>query len=127
MRTPNTQRGMTMWSLLFVLGVIAITVFLILKLLPVYLGDMKVKSALESVSRESDVGSMNKSDIGEAIRKRLEIDNVDDLDLSKVMTITPRGRNRVIRIQYSSTVPMVANISALLEFDHQVEVRGSGE
>jgi len=118
---------MTMWSLLFVLGVIAITVFLILKLLPGYLGDMKVKSALESVSRESDVGSMNKSDIGEAIRKRLEIDNVDDLDLSKVMTITPRGRNRVIRIQYSSTVPMVANISALLEFDHQVEVRGSGE
>lgn len=127
MSTMKNQRGMTMWSLLFVLGVIALIVFLILKLLPVYLADMKVRSALDGLSRQSDVGSMSKTEIGAALGKRFEIDNVDHVNLTKDMTITARGRNRAIRIKYEAVVPMVANISALLEFDHQREVRGSGE
>lgn len=127
MKVLNNQRGMTMWSLLFVLGVIATIVFLVLKLLPVYLADMKIRSALDSLTRQSDVGSMSKGDISEALRKRFEIDNVDHVDLGKDMTITARGRNRTIRIKYEAVVPMVANVSALMDFDHQREVKGSGE
>jgi hypothetical protein len=127
MRTLNDHRGMTMWSLLFVLGMIALVVFLILKLFPVYMADMKVNSALDSLVRTADVGSMSKSDISEALRKRFEIDNVDHIDLGKDMTITPRGRSRLIRIKYDAVVPMVGNISALMEFNHEREVRASGE
>ena len=127
MRTMKNQRGMTMWSLLFVLGVIAFIVFLILKLLPVYLADMKVRSALDSLTRQTDAGSMSKGDIAEGLRKRFEIDNVDHVDLGKDMTITARGRNRTIRIKYEAVVPMMGNVSALMEFDPQREVRGSSE
>lgn len=127
MRVLKNQRGMTMWSLLFVFGIIAVAVFLILKLLPVYLADMKITSALDSLARTADVGSMSKADISEALRKRFEIDNVDHVNLGKDMTIGARGRNRVIRIKYEAVVPMIANVSALMEFDHQREVRGSGE
>ncbi len=123
----KNQRGMTMWSLLFVLGVIALIVFLVLKLLPVYLADLKVRSALDSVARQNDSGSMSKGEIIEGLAKRFDIDNVEHVDLSKDLTITARGRVRVIRIKYEAVVPMVANVSALLDFDHQREVRGSGQ
>jgi hypothetical protein len=123
----KNQRGMTMWSLLFVLSMIALVVFLVLKLLPVYLADMKVRSALDSVTRQSDAGSMSKGELIEGLAKRFDIDNIEHVNLGKDLTITARGRNRSIRIKYEAVVPMVGNVSALMEFDHQREVRGSGE
>jgi hypothetical protein len=63
--------------------------------------------------------------VKEAIRKRLEIDSADELfDLNKILTVEPRGKMKSIRINYESVVPMAFNISALLSFDHAIEVRG---
>lgn len=125
MQNPKRQSGMTMWSLLFVLGTLAFFLFLLFKLIPPYLGDMKVKSALESLGRQPDAGAMTVSEIQEAIRKRLEIDSADDFDLSKSLTVTAKGRTKVIRINYESVTPMLYNVSALLTFDHSIEVRGT--
>lgn len=124
MQNPRRQSGMTMWSLLFVLGTLAFFLFLTFRLLPPYLGDMKVKGALESLGRQPDAGSMSAGEITEAIRKRLEIDSADDFDLGNSLTITARGKNKVIRISYESVTPIFFNVSALLTFDHSIEVRG---
>ena len=125
MRNPKRQSGMTMWSLMFVLGTLAFFIFILFKLLPPYMSDFKVKAALESLGRQSDAGSMTVPEIKEAIRKRLEIDSADDFDLDGSLTVVPRGRAKVIRINYESVTPMAFNISALLTFDHSIEVRGA--
>ena len=128
MQNLKHQSGMTMWGLLFVLGTLAFFLFLGFKLFPPYMTDFKVKSALDSLAQQSDAGTMSVADIREAIRKRLEIDSADDLfDLNKVLTVEPRGRVKVIRFSYESVIPMAFNISALLDFDHSVEVRGSDQ
>jgi hypothetical protein len=124
MQNPKRQSGITMWGMLFVLGTLAFFLFLTFKLLPPYLGDMKIKSALEGLGRQPDAGSMSVPEITEAIRKRLEIDSADDFDLANSLTVTARGKNKVIRINYESVTPMVFNVSALLTFDHSIEVRG---
>ena len=124
MQNLKRQSGMTMWSLLYVLGTLAFALFLFFKLLPPYLTDIKIKSALESLGRQPDAASMSKGDISEAIRKRLEIDSADSFDLSSTLTVEARGSSKVIRIAYETTVPVMFNISALLNFDHRVEVRG---
>jgi hypothetical protein len=36
-----------------------------------------------------------------------------------------RGKAKIIRINYETVVPMAFNISALLTFDHSIEVRGT--
>lgn len=123
MQVPKRQSGMTMWGMLFVLGTMAFFLFLLFKLIPPYLGDFKVKSALESLGRQPDAGTMTIRDIQEAIRKRLEIDSADNFDLSNSLSVTAKGRNKVIRINYESVTPIALNISALLTFDHSIEVR----
>lgn len=125
MQVPKRQSGMTMWSMLFVLGTMAFFLFLLFKLIPPYLGDFKVKSALESLGRQPDAGSMAIGEIKEAIRKRLEIDSADDFNLETSLTVTARGKNKVIRINYESVTPMISNVSALINFDHSIEVRGA--
>jgi len=124
MQNLKRQSGMTMWSLLYVLGTLAFALFLFFKLLPPYMTDFKVRSALESLSRQPDAAAMSKGDISEAIRKRLEIDSADNFDLGDSLTVEVRGNSKVIRIEYEAKVPMMSGISALLHFDHRVEVRG---
>jgi hypothetical protein len=125
MQNPKRQAGMTMWGMLFILGTLAFSLFLFFKLLPPYMDDFKIKSALDSLARQPDAGTMTVPQVKEAIRKRLEIDSADELfDLNKILTVEPRGKMKSIRINYESVVPMAFNISALLSFDHAIEVRG---
>lgn len=125
MQSKSKQRGMTFWSMLFVLGVIAVAMFLIFKLFPVYMGDFKVKSALNSLAKQQDIASMSKTEIAYALEKRFDVDDIRNVDLKHNLTIEPRGKARVVRIHYEVLVPLVANISALVEFDHSREVAGS--
>jgi hypothetical protein len=127
MQYPKRQSGMTMWGMLFVLGTFAFFLFLLFKLVPPYLDDFKVKSALESLGRQPEVGTMTPGEISEALRKRLEIDSYDSFDLSKSLTIEPKGRKKIIRISYETVVPMVSNISVLIDFDHRIEVRDADQ
>ena len=125
MQYPKRQSGMSMWSLLFVVGTLTFSLFLLFKLIPPYMDDFKVKSALESLGRQPEAGTMAIGEIKEAIRKRLEIDSADNFNLENSLTVTARGRTKVIRINYESVTPMLFNVSALLTFDHSVEVRGA--
>jgi len=127
MQNRKHQSGMTMWGMLFVLGTLAFFLFILFKLIPPYLDDFKIKSALESLGSQPEVSTMSPGDISEAIRKRLEIDSFDSFDLGKSLSIQPKGRMKVIRISYETVVPMVSNISVLLDFDHSIEVRGSDQ
>jgi hypothetical protein len=124
MQNPKRQTGMSIWSMLFTLGTLAFFLFLFFRLLPSYIDDFKIASALSSLARQPDAGSMTLPQVKEAIRKRLEIDSADNFDLEKTLTVEPRGKMKSIRINYESVVPMAFNISALLNFDHAIEVRG---
>lgn len=125
MRIPKRQSGMTMWGMLFVLGTLAFFLFILFKLIPPYLDDLKINSALESLGRQPDVGTMPIGEIKEALRKRLEIDSIDSFNLENSLTIAARGKTKVVRINYESVTPLLFNASILLTFDHSIEVRGA--
>ena len=122
MNLKSRQQGMTMWSLTFVLGVIAFVIFLIFKLLPPYVEDMKVRAALDGIARQDNAGAMTRAEIASALSKRFDIDNVDTVKPDQHLTVENKGRTKIIRISYETVIPMVANISLLLEFNHQKEV-----
>ena len=122
MRCRNRQRGMTIWGWTFVLAVLAFVLFLLFKLFPPYMNDFKVRNALDSTARDQNIASMTKRDIREAFYKKFDIDDIKHVNLTENVTIESRGRTKVIRISYEVVVPMVFNISALLEFDHAREV-----
>ena len=116
------QQGMTFWGLASILAALAFFLFLLFKLLPPYLADLKVSTALDGLARQPDAGSMSKGEITASLSKRFDIDDVTHVRLDQDLTIELRGRTKVIRIRYEAVVPMAFNISALLEFDHVAEV-----
>lgn len=125
MRSKKYQRGMSIWSMSFVVGVFAFIIFLIFKLFPPYMEYFKVVKALDSLAQSSDIAAMSKADMVTALARRFDIDNVD-LDPAKNLYLEPRGRgSRLMRIHYENVVPLFYNVSLLLEFEHAKEVRGA--
>ncbi len=119
----NKENGITMWGMLMIALIVAFFALLIIKLVPTYLMDMKVKSALDGVSRQSQQSNMSNAAIKSALYKRFDIDNVSEteIDLKRDVTFIKKGRNRVIKIKYEVVTPMFGNLSVLVEFDHEAE------
>jgi len=121
MHSQKSQAGMTMWSAAFVIGTLAFFLFLGFKLLPPYIEDMKVRSALDGLARDPGVASMSRADLIAALDKRFDIDSVTTVKPAQNLFLENRGKTRVIRVTYEAVVPLFYNISALLEFNHTRE------
>lgn len=118
------QRGMTMWSALFVIGTLAFFLFLFFKLLPPYLEDFKVRSAMDSLMREPGVEGFSKADLMERLDKRFDIDNITNVKPNQV-EIKPRGKVKTIALNYEVVVPIFYNVSALIEFTNERQTRST--
>lgn len=119
----HLQRGMTMWSAAFVVGVGAVFLFLLFKLLPPYYEDFKVRTALDGLARESNAGTMSRGELAARLEKRFIIDSVTNVKPSQHLIVQPQGRTTVLRVSYEVVVPLAYNVSALLEFDHARTIR----
>lgn len=114
----NQQRGMTMWSAAFVIGVGAFFLFLLFKLLPPYYEDFKIRTALDGLAREPNAAALSPRELAERLQRRFIIDSVRNVKPLQDLRVQPQGRARVLRVSYEVVVPLAYNVSALLEFDH---------
>ncbi len=120
MNPKSRQRGVTMWGMFMISLMVVFFALLLFKLLPPYLQDLKVKTALDSVEEQARSG-MSNPEIMTALRKRFDIDDIEHVELSDI-TIQRRGNFKVINIEYEAVVHLVLNISALMDFEHSAEV-----
>lgn len=127
-RMHPTQRGMSMWGFLAVTVLFVFFVLLLLKLLPPYLEDAKVSTAIENVARQPGSGGLGRKEIEQALERRFEIDDITRVNLADHLSIerVKDGQGNIIRIQYEVVVPLVYNMSALLNFDHSAVAGGAG-
>lgn len=119
------QDGMTMWGMAVVIALIVFFTLLGLKLTPPYLENFKVKSILKSIGKQADAGSASREQLIEMLQKRFDIDEVHGVELRNDLKVENRGRSaKVISIAYEVRVPLAYNISALLDFNDSIEVKG---
>jgi len=120
--TISKQNGMSFWSLMVVVAVFSFFLLLFFKLFPPYTEHAKIKAALESIARQPDAGSMEKSQIKVAFERRFNIEDISDIDLNKNLVVEKSPSSMTIRIFYERRVPIAYNISALLQFDDTAQV-----
>lgn len=123
MKLRSRQSGVTMWAMISISVLVIFFGLLVIKLVPPYLADLKVRGALASIEREAKGRNMNNAQILLALEKRFDIDSVTHVNVREDVVIERRGRTRIVRIAYEVQVPLAFNISALLEFDDSAEVR----
>jgi competence protein ComGC len=115
------QRGYTLISLIFILGLIGFFVLLVLKIAPIYLDHSKVKNALAAVENSTDIETKSEYEVRNSLSKRFNMNYVAHLD-AKDVKITKRGNYLKVDADYEVVEKIVGNLSVLVEFNDSFEV-----
>ena len=115
------QRGLTLISTIFVLGLIAFFTLLILKIVPIYIDHSKVTNSLQALEQTTDIQTKDKNEVWKVLDKRFNLNYVYDVTKDDVK-ITKRGSYLKVEIEYEVVKKIAGNLSVLVEFDDMIEV-----
>ncbi len=118
----SRQRGMTFIGFAMLAAMVGVLGFAGIKLSPAYLENMKIKRVLKDVKVEMDGRAPTPQLIRRAIDKRLNIEMVYGLK-ARDFEIEKGSGGYLVAARYEYPVPFVANISLVVNFDDEVEIR----
>ena len=119
------QSGMTLISFLVVFIVAGFFVLLILKMVPVYLENLKIVSSLDGLKNESGIAEKSPKEIKQLLQKRWDVNSVDGITAEDSVVIEKKGGLMTIQVAYEVEKPFLANMSILVKFDNSVTVGSS--
>jgi len=101
-------------------GIAALT--LVLKLGPHYIDFQTMKSVFNGLP-QSQVHTMSKSDIYDALRKRFKVNSLRDFDVKDIVSIERQKTGTVLTVAYERRENIVANVDAVLSFSEQYQFK----
>lgn len=111
----KNQQGLTFFGVVFVGFVLVAGSVLVMKLIPPYLEFWSVQKVIAVMAKDSALPGMTPAEIKKSFEKRSIIDNIKVISGNDLEIAKDRGTN-VVAANYTVTVPLVGNLSALLEF-----------
>lgn len=115
------QQGMTLITLILLLGLIGFFTLLVLKIAPIYIDHNKVASSLENLKQMPGIESMSKQEVWNGLDKRFNMNYVYDVTKDDVV-ITKKGNYLKVEIEYETVENIAGNLSVLAEFHDVIEV-----
>jgi Tfp pilus assembly major pilin PilA len=109
------QQGMTFIGLVLTVAAVVFLAVIGIKLTPAYLEYMSVKKVIANIASQPNFKEMTSKDIFLTFQKNSDIDNVTSINAGDLV-ISQGANGTVIEVEYQVVVPLVGNVSALLDF-----------
>lgn len=109
------QRGLTMFSFLFVAVAVVFVALLAMKLVPAYMEFFTIKKILTDIGSSPNIATMSNAEIRTSYDKRANIDYVTTVRPSDLEIERQNGVS-VVSVNYIYQTPLVGNVSLLVEF-----------
>lgn len=106
----NNQKGGSFIGMVIVIAAIVFFAMLGLKLGPAYIEYMNVKNAVKKVANSTDLS--DKKAVKTQFDNSAAIDNISVVKGSDLVV-----NNNVVSVEYQVVIPIMANASALLDFN----------
>lgn len=117
------QQGATVLGMLFIAALVGSGLILAAKLVPAYLEFMSVKKILSSMATSGDLKTMSPKELQASFFKRADVGDVKNVK-PEDLTVSREGNASVITVEYAVKVPVVANISACMDFTASSSAQG---
>lgn len=115
------QRGMSMWELMLLFGIIGFVLTCAMSLGPHYMDDQSVASALKNVHKDlssKDIYEVTNTEIKGRLSKYFQVSTIDN-EIEKSLEITRDGGQVLVTMNYEVREPFMGNIDVVLRFEHQ--------
>lgn len=110
------QRGLTLVGLIIILGMLGFAALLAAKLLPAYLEFYAIKRIVNEISTSGETQNGSAKTIQASFDRRATIESVTSVR-GRDLEIVKEGNGFVVSASWERRVPLVYNISALMEFE----------
>lgn len=119
--TVKSQQGLTLISILFILGLIAFFTLLTLKVVPIYMDHAKVVNALKAVEQTPGIETKSEHEVRDSLNKRFNLNYVYDVTQDDIKVVK-HGNYLKVTIEYETVQKIAGNLSVLAEFNDSFEV-----
>lgn len=119
----KVQSGMTGTQVCFLLVGIAFAVSCVMTMLPIYLDDMAVGSALKNVHKDlvgKDIYQVTNEDIKSRLNKYFQVSSVSDEPMKGYKVVRDGGRV-LVTMNYEMRDNLIGNVDVVLVFKHEVD------
>ena len=111
-RTSYRQRGMSLIGLIFVGLIVVFLLILGSKVVPAVVEYIAIERAVQKIKNEGTTVR----EIQAAFERHAQIDDITSISY-KDLEITKDGDRIILSVEYSVKVPLVGNLSALMDFN----------
>ncbi|HYR05264.1 MAG TPA: DUF4845 domain-containing protein [Gallionella sp.] len=112
----NKQRGISMSGLLMSAFLLFFGALLAMKLIPPYVHSSQIAQIFRSMSSDPALAGASIKDIKDAYFKRATVNSITDIT-GEDIEIDKEGGVLKLSANYSVKIPLVANITLLIEFN----------
>jgi hypothetical protein len=114
--TLKRQKGVTLSGLLMWSVILVMIALLGMKLAPVYMEYASIQKILSTITNDPAMKNAKLMKIRQSFRKRAQIDYITVVN-ARDIKIEKENEQTVLRIDYSVTIPLFANLSLLIDFE----------
>ena len=119
LRNIKEQQGWTIWSMLFVMGVIMFFSYIGMQLVPVYAANENVKNAIKRSLDEAELNKISRAYIIRKLHAQLYLDGSHKLLNYKTDLKVRRSKKEVfVEVRYRREVPLFYNLSLMASFEN---------
>ena len=123
-RSQSRQRGMGMLGFIFIVGLAAFFITILLKMGPAYLNYWTLRTIMTEVAKQPQMIEGGPRGILSAVGKRMDINNLRDRSVKDDFAIEKVDNNLYnLILSYEDRRHLFFNVDAVAMFDYQVEVR----
>jgi hypothetical protein len=116
------QNGLSFISWLLVLCVIAFLASTALKLIPHYLDYQAMNKIIASIETEQAMNIRNVPDVYAYVSKGMQVNSINDIDLSKAMQVKTENDRFLIHLDYEKREPLIRNIDLVVHFERDFRI-----
>ena len=117
------QQGITFIGWIFLLVPLAIVIYTGIRLVPIYMNYTKVDRVFNQVREEYEgQGSVSQKALRASLARRFNVQYIEKPNFKDVV-IRKDSEGWVLEAAYDDLVPLVSNVSILVEFENTVEIR----
>lgn len=124
MKSLHRQKGLSLISLIVTFAFVGFLAVIVMRLIPVYMDDNSIKSAMEAVASELPPNA-SINEVRKRLNKNLEINSVTIVK-GVDFQLTKDGEMSLIYIEYEARTPFISNIEFAVTFEHEVPLGGAG-
>ena len=118
----DQQKGWTLWSLLFVAGVLILFTYIGFQLVPVYTSNESVKKAMQLAMDNVSGSNVNRTAVIKTLDNQLNLDGIlGIIDYKKDLEVKRTQRELFIRVNYQRSVDLFYNLSLVATFENEVK------